>query len=124
MPWKPSSPEIVSLLEAALCDLSCEKKKMFGCPVYFTNGALFAGVHEGRIFLRLSSSDRDAFLKDHPDAPPFEPMPGRRMREYLLVPAALADAPPQLTRWLTSSHRYAASLPPKTRPATSRRGRP
>jgi hypothetical protein len=34
----------------------------------------------------LAPSDREALFAQYADAAPFEPMPGRPMREYVIVP--------------------------------------
>lgn len=115
MSSKAASPDAVALLESALEALPCEKKTMFGCPVYLANGSLFAGVRQTAIFVRLSAADRDAFLEEHKEALPFEPLPGRRMREYLVIPAAVAEDTVLMKRWLRRAHDYAAALPPKVR---------
>ncbi|MCK7500271.1 MAG: TfoX/Sxy family protein [Comamonadaceae bacterium] len=36
-----------------------EKKKMFGCPAFFAQGNMFAGVYRSSIFLRLGEEDRN-----------------------------------------------------------------
>ena len=76
---------------------------------------MFAGVFQDRVVLRLSADDR-AELSKLPGAAPFEPMPGRRMREYMVAPASVVDSGPQLRAWLQRARSFAASLPPKASP--------
>jgi len=59
---------------------------------------------------------------------PFEPTPGRGMREYVVAPETLADQPVALRGWVGKAFRYASSLPakparstPRTRSARERR---
>jgi prolipoprotein diacylglyceryltransferase len=52
-------------------------------------------------FLRLKSAKQ------------FEPMPGRVMREYVVVPKVLLNAPEQLRAWVEKSLTYVSSLPAK-----------
>ena len=44
-------------------DYTCEKKKMFGSPVYFINRNMFAGVQADNLFIRLSEPDRAEILR-------------------------------------------------------------
>jgi hypothetical protein len=62
-------------------------------------------------FMRLSEPDRRALVSE--GARSFEPMLGRPMREYVVVPAAVLESPSALRSWLTKAQAYAASLPPK-----------
>ena len=43
----------------------------------------------------------------------FEPMPGRPMREYVVLPAAVLGDAGALARWVRRGVDYAAGLPPK-----------
>ena len=87
---------------------------MFGYPVAFLNGNMLAGVFQDRVFLRLSPDDRVEFGKLR-GAGPFEVMPGRAMKEYMLVPEAMLGTPAQLDPWLVRSRTYVAGLPNKAR---------
>jgi TfoX/Sxy family transcriptional regulator of competence genes len=50
-------------------------------------------------------------------------MPGRVMKEYMVLPEAIINDPQELHRWLEHSHRFAAPLPPKQRKARAARRR-
>ena len=113
MDWEKASPELSELLAEALAQIDHEKRSMFGMPAYFINGNLFAGVHGGNLMLRLSPADRDEINARHPGAAPFEPMPGRAMKEYVTLPASVYDDPLELNVWLRRSQSFVASLPPK-----------
>lgn len=94
---------------------------MFGYPAAFANGHLFAGLHQEDCILRLSEPARERAMREH-GARPFEPMPGRRMREYVALPETLLRDRAALTAWLARSLRYVRSLPPRRpRPARARR---
>jgi hypothetical protein len=73
---------------------------------------MFMGVHEDRLILRLSEEDRRRFIQGY-GAQIFEPMPGRPMKEYVVVPPELVhdDA---VGEWVARAHVYAKGLPPKT----------
>ena len=111
--WKPAPPAAVDAFAAATRNLpGAEPRKMFGYACVFAGGQMFAGLHEVGMVLRLSDPDRAEFQR-LPGAIPFEPMPGRVMREYTVVPAALLSAPGRLRPWVERSLAYVSALPPK-----------
>jgi TfoX/Sxy family transcriptional regulator of competence genes len=83
---------------------------------------MFAGLFRDRVILRLSPEDREELGK-MPGAAPFEPMPGRRMREYMVAPASVVDSGPQLRAWLHRARTFAATLPPKDRKKPAKKPR-
>lgn len=111
--WKKSSPELGKLLEAALIRFTCDRRVMFGSPVYMINRNMFAGVHQDNIFIRLSESDRKSILSKVAGAAQFEPLKGHVMKEYVTVPETLYSDREAFHSWLRRSHAYAATLPPK-----------
>jgi hypothetical protein len=62
--------------------------------------------------LRLPDEQRNEFLRLK-GAEQFEPMPGRVMRGYVVVPKVLLNAPGQLRPWVEKSLAYVSSLPAK-----------
>jgi TfoX/Sxy family transcriptional regulator of competence genes len=111
--WKKSSPELGKLLEGALVRFTCDRRMMFGSPVYMINRNMFAGVHQDNIFIRLSEADRKSILGKVTGATQFEPLKGHIMKEYITIPEALYKDAGAFEQWLKRSHAYAASLPPK-----------
>ncbi|HEY5974748.1 MAG TPA: TfoX/Sxy family protein [Geobacteraceae bacterium] len=120
MTWPANNPATVSRLEEALRPFPCSRRQMFGCPVYFAGDNMLAGVHADRVFLRLAVDDRADLLAAWPGTVPFEPLPGRPMREYLSLPPALVADPAALNHWLARGHAYVATLPPKPKMTRSR----
>jgi Regulator of competence-specific genes len=113
MHWKKAPESLVALFdEVAPHDAPVERRKMFGYPAVFVRGNMFAGLHEDRLVMRLPEAERAEFMA-LPGAVPFEPMPGRPMKEYVVAPAALLGDPDALRGWLDRSLRYAVTLPPK-----------
>jgi TfoX/Sxy family transcriptional regulator of competence genes len=123
MAWRPSPPRLVALFERAVPRApDVERRQMFGYPAAFANGNLFAGLHQEDFILRLGAADRERAVAEF-GVRAFEPMPGRRMREYVVLPASLLGRPRALGAWLARALRYVRALPPK--PArTSRRRNP
>ena len=112
MAWKKASEELTILLEDSVVGFDVEFRKMFGSPVYFVKGNMFVGVHQDSIMLRLKPNDQEKLFAEHDEAAPFEPM-GRRMKEYVLLPASVYDNNEELQKWLNISYDYVFSLPVK-----------
>lgn len=113
--WTKSPAALVEAFAAALPDdPRVERRQMFGYPAAFANGQLFAGLHQNDLMLRLGETER-ATLLALPGARPFAPMPGRVMREYAVVPAALHADRRALRGWMKKALAYACGLPPKLR---------
>lgn len=111
--WRPAPDAMVRIFENALKALpEAETHKMFGYLCSFMNGQMFAGLHQENMVLRLSEEDRlELFRSD--DARPFEPMTGRVMRAYVIVPQSILNSKTELPMWLQKASPYAKSLPPK-----------
>jgi TfoX/Sxy family transcriptional regulator of competence genes len=116
MPWEKSSEALVTTFHAALPDdPRVERRQMFGYPCAFVNGNMFSGLHQSSMVLRLDEPRREDLLAR--GARTFEPM-GRPMREYVVVPPVILEAPAELARWTAYALEYGAGLPPK--PSKSR----
>ena len=114
MPWKRTPPELAARFDrAAPKDPMVVRKPMFGYPALYLNGNMFAGTFQDTIVTRLSESDRTKALKA--GAKQFEPMAGRPMKEYVVVPAADVDKPAALAKWIERARTYAETLPEKTK---------
>src|SRR5262245_20245670 len=113
MAWKKSSERLVTTFDAALPrDPRIERRTMFGFPCAFVNRNMFAGLHEERLFVRLDRLGRERLISVH-EARPFEPMAGRVMREYVVVPEVLIGNRQRLAGLMANALRYVAGLPVK-----------
>lgn len=111
--WKKSSQRLVDLFDAALPDdPRVERRPMFGYPAAFTGGNLFASLFQEHVVVRLDDEQR-ASLRALPGAKVFEPMPGRPMKEYTVVPPAMHGRPVDLAKWVGRALEYVSTLPPK-----------
>ncbi len=111
--WEKSPPELVAAF-GALVDRRPEltARKMFGYPAGFVGGHLATCLHEDRWIVRLPDAAR-AQLLGEPGAASFEPMPGRPMKEYVVLPEAIAGDPAALDGWVDRAVAFARTLPPK-----------
>jgi len=95
-------------------------RPMFGHPAAFVTGQMFLGVFGDSVFVRLSEADRPGGLR-LPGARLFEPMPGRPMREYVVLPPTVADDRARAAPWVDRALRYARGLGPKEKKRPARR---
>jgi len=113
--WRKPDETLVALLDETVSRLDFDQpvdyRPMFGCPAYFTGGNMFAGVWQETVMLRLPEDERAAATAA--GGAPFEPMPGRVMKEYVALPAAMVADPDAAAAWVGKAAAYAASLPPK-----------
>ncbi len=113
MIWRPSPASLLErFAELVPDDPRVERRQMFGYPCAFLGGNLFTGLFQDRMMLRLPEEARGEFLK-LAGAAPFEPMPGRPMREYVVVPTDLIVDTPRIGAWLARALAFAATLPVK-----------
>ncbi len=111
--WTKAPDELVTLFAKLLAAApDAQTRKMFGYPAAFVNGYMVAGLFQDQMFLRLSTDDRGPFLK-MAGATLFEPMPGRAMRDYVVVPKTLLKSSTRTRAWLDKACAYAQSLPPQ-----------
>jgi TfoX/Sxy family transcriptional regulator of competence genes len=103
----------MAYFEKMTAGIDCERRKMFGYPCCFLNGNMFAGVYADEIIVRLAEKERLQALKQIPGAGIFEPLPGRRMKEYVSLPERVSRDEKIMESLLMKAVKYAASLPRK-----------
>jgi TfoX/Sxy family transcriptional regulator of competence genes len=109
--WAKSPPELVARFGRVVPEgKGVERRPMFGYPAAFVNGNMFAGLWQDQMILRLDEKSRAEI-----GAPPFEPMKGRPMKEYVSVPAAILGDETSLASWARRSLAYASKLKPKAK---------
>jgi TfoX/Sxy family transcriptional regulator of competence genes len=133
MEWTKSPPALIEAFDAALPeDPRVERRQMFGYPCAFVNGQMFTGLHQEHLIVRLDDRGRGELLAV-PGAEPFQPMPGRFMREYVVMPPRIIASAVQLREWLERAFGFALTLPakgrsplrkPATAPAPARKAAP
>jgi len=121
MAWEKSSADLVVLFREITPEgPNIQQKPMFGYPCAFVNGNLFAGLFRESMMFRLSPSDQAAFL-DLPGTAEFEPMPGRRMKGYVLYIDPLSGNKSDLANWMRCAEEFASHLPPKKKAAAKKK---
>ncbi len=108
-----SPDELVALFDATMKGFpDVELRKVFGYPCGFVNGNMTIGLHADAFFVRLALQDQQVLLKK-PGGGHLEPMPGRPMRDYVIVPVAVREKKSELKKWVEKAIRHSRSLPPK-----------
>jgi len=115
---KPS-PATVAAFERAVDGLAgIEHRTMFGYPSVFLNGNMLASIFQDRVMVRLSERERAEAMK-RAGAKPFEPSPGRSMKEYVEFPAAVVANERELRAWIDRGRAYVLTLPAKPKKKSS-----
>jgi TfoX/Sxy family transcriptional regulator of competence genes len=108
-----SSKESEDLLRSLLAGTrGVALRPMFGNLSAFAGGNMFVGVFGDDLFVRLSDSDRAELLKND-GAGVFEPMKGRPMKEYVVVPRSWLRDSALIKPWVTRSLEWSSKLPHK-----------
>jgi len=110
--WRASPTQLLEAFDGIFPGPPAVKRKMFGYPAAFVNGNMFMGLFQDRLILRLAEQPRKELLSVA-GASPFEPVPGRPMREYVVAPSAMIGDRKTLSAWSEKALAYGASLPPK-----------
>ncbi len=111
------SPESSALFDALVAnDSRFEVKKVFGHPAAFVNGNMCLGTFGAEVFFRLSEEDQTLAARVV-GVRPFEPMPGRAMTGYLVLPPSVLRDSKESKKWVERAVRWTKSLPPKRRKA-------
>lgn len=111
--FRAAPPEMVALFEKVMLAFpDAQVKKTFGYPSAYVNGQMFSGLHNESMILKLPPGDLKTILALD-GAHAFEPMPGRPMKEFAVVPPSLLHSEPELVEWLHKAFTYVGSLPPK-----------
>jgi len=79
-------------------------RPMFGNISAFANGNMF--------FVRLSSEDQLELLKNKGSSM-LEPMKGKPMKDYVVLPNTWRARPETLRSWISKSLEWSSKLPPK-----------
>jgi len=110
---KPTEKTVTAFHDATADIAGAEPRTMFGYPSVFLNGNMLACVFQDRIMVRMSEADRAEAAKI--GGKPFEPSPGRAMKEYMELPAKVVASPSELAVWIGRGRAFVATLPKKAR---------
>ena len=107
-----SPPELVERFAAVLDRYpDAERKKMFGYPAAFVGGNMATGLFAERWVVRLPDAEIEPAKAAGAGA--FEPMPGRPMKSFVVIPAADVGDDAAIADWVERGLAHARSMPPK-----------
>ena len=87
-------------------------RPMFGNISAFVNGNMFTGLFGDDLFVRVSEESRKELLEKK-GASLLEPMKGKPMKEYVVIPKAWRNQPETVQLWVSRSLDWTSRLPPK-----------
>jgi hypothetical protein len=97
-----------------------ERRQMFGYPAAFANGNMWTSLFQDRWVVRLPPDARDELLAI-PGASSFEPMPGRPMTGFSVLPDSVLADDAARSAWLDRAWTHALTMPPKAAKAPATR---
>lgn len=109
---KPAAEAVRQFAELTPKHPDVTSKLVFGNPAAFVHGNMFFGVFADHVFVRLTAgtgSPPEGAAK----FPAFEPMPGRPMRGYFLLPDSILKDRSASRKWVERSLAFASALPAK-----------
>ncbi len=108
---KPSEQAKTAFQKLVPPDPSVATRPMFGNLAGFVNGKMFCGLFGEDLFVRVSDEDQAKVRKQGGRA--FEPMPGRAMTGYVVVPAGWQKKPDATRAWIITALSWSRMLPAK-----------
>jgi TfoX/Sxy family transcriptional regulator of competence genes len=108
---RPSDEGALAFRTLVPDDPSVVIRPMFGNIAAFINGNMFAGLFGEDLFVRLSEEGRAAVISQGGSL--FAPMPGRPMKDYVVVPPGWRQNLDPVREWVTRSLALARELPVK-----------
>jgi TfoX/Sxy family transcriptional regulator of competence genes len=110
--FSKSPPELVERFAAVMEGYpGAVRKKMFGYPAAFVGGNMATGLFADQWVVRLP--DAEIAAARAAGAGSFEPMPGKPMKAFVVIPADDLDDDRALRRWVERGLAHAGSMPAK-----------
>ena len=107
-----SPPELVERFAAVMDRYpDAERKKMFGYPAAFVGGNMATGLFADSWVVRLP--DAEIAEAKAAGADGFEPMPGRPMKSFVVIPSVDVADDAAIASWVERGLAHAASMPAK-----------
>jgi hypothetical protein len=110
---KKSPPELVERFAAVMSRYPvAQQRQMFGYPAAFVGGNMATSLFQDRWVVRLGDAEREQLMKIDGSGP-FEPMPGRPMKGFAVVPPSMVGDDKKLNPWIERALAFAGTLPRK-----------
>lgn len=108
-------PRLVARFEEVLDRVATPettRRPMFGHPCAWVGGNMATGLFAQHWWVRLPPDELERVLASG-EATTFSVMPGREMKGYAVMPAAVVADDAQVEDWVGRALDYTATLPPK-----------
>src|SRR2546421_6773157 len=112
---KPSDQAKAAFQKLVPPDSAVTTRPMFGNLSAFVNGNMFCGLFGEALFVRVSDEDQATIRKQ--GGRPFEPMPGRAMTGYVVLPAGWQKKTDGTRDWIVAALQWSKKLPSKAKAA-------
>jgi hypothetical protein len=110
--FSKSPPELVERFATVLDDYpQAACRKMFGYPAAFVGGNMATGLFADQWVVRLPDAEIAAAKAG--GAGPFEPMPGKPMKAFVVIPPGDVADDAAIRRWVERGLAHAGSMPAK-----------
>ena len=113
MKMPKSPPALIARFDAVAADFpEATRRITFGYPCLYLGGNMVTGLFGDRWQVRVSKDDTAALLA-LPGSGPFEPMPGRPMTGFTLLPESVVDDDAAVHDWVAKAIAHVSTMPPK-----------
>jgi hypothetical protein len=114
MQMPKSPPALIERFDAVAADFpEATRRLTFGYPCLYVGGNMVTGLFGESWHVRVGKNDTDELLR-LPGAGPFEPMPGRPMTGFTLLPETIVDDDVAVRQWVGRAIAHVSTMPVKT----------
>jgi hypothetical protein len=114
MQMPKSPPALIERFDTVASDFpEATRRLTFGFPCLYVGGNMVTGLYGESWHVRVDKDDTDELLR-LPGARPFEPMPGRPMTGFTLLPVAIVDDDAAVREWVGRAIAHVSTMPVKT----------
>ena len=114
MQMPKSPPALIERFDTVAADFpEATRRLTFGYPCLYVGGNMVTGLFGESWHVRVDKDDTEKLLR-LPGARPFEPMPGRPMTGFTLLPETIVDDDAAVRDWVGRAIAHVATMPVKT----------
>jgi len=114
MQMPKSPPALIERFDTVASDFpEATRRLTFGFPCLYVGGNMVTGLYGESWHVRVDKDDTDELLR-LPGARPFEPMPGRPMTGFTLLPETIVDDDAAVREWVGRAIAHVSTMPVKT----------
>jgi TfoX/Sxy family transcriptional regulator of competence genes len=127
MQMPKSPPALIERFDTVAADFpEATRRLTFGFPCLYVGGNMVTGLYGESWHVRVDKDDTEELLR-LPGARPFEPMPGRPMTGFTLLPETIVDDDAAVREWVGRAIAHVSTMPvkaPKPRQSKPRPAKP